>query len=377
MKRSLLAGALAGLMLGTSALAQSPNDQQKTNSPAAQNQAPKAAPSPAAPQNTQGGRPEAQQSPTNATADRPQAQSNQPAAPSQARTNDNTANPPAQSSQAQQQQPSQAQQPAQAQSNQQPGSSSQPAQAQSNTAPPAGNQSTGIQPSTGPANATNSGSTQPSTNTAAQPSTGQTNTAQSRTNINVSANLTESQRTRVSQSISRLNARPVTNVNFSLSVGTVVPRDVHFQPLPAEVVEVMPQYRGYNFVVVREDIVIVEPSTYKIVDVLPRGGQSTAAAPAPRKATFSDSEREIVRKHARSSRPEPRASRTEQRTTGSATSTRVRVGDRLPDSVEIRSFPDEVYRESPRLREYRYIERDDRTYIIEPGERRIIEEIDD
>jgi hypothetical protein len=380
MKRSLIAGAVAGLMLGTSAFAQSPNDQQKTNLPAAQNQAPKAAPSPAAPQNTQGGRSEAQQSPTNATADRPQAQSNQPAAPSQARTNGNTANPPAQSPQAQQ--PSQAQQPAQAQSTQQPGSSSQPAQAQTNTAPPASNQSTSNQPSTGPANATNnnatnSGSTQPSTNTTAQPSTGQTNTAQSRTNINVSANLTESQRTRVSQSISRLSARPVTNVNFSLSVGTVVPRDVHFQPLPAEVVEVMPQYRGYNFVVVREDIVIVEPSTYKIVDVLPRGGQSTAAAPAPRKATFSDSEREVVRKHARSSRPEPRSSRTEQRTTGSVTSTRVRVGDRLPDSVEIRPFPDEVYRESPRLREYRYIERDDRTYIIEPGERRIIEEIDD
>ena len=358
MKRSLSAGAVAGLMLGTSAFAQSPNDQKKTNLPAAQNQAPKAAPSPAAPQNTQGGRSEAQQSPTNATADRPQAQSNQPAAPSQA------------------------QQPAQAQSTQQPGSSSQPAQAQTNTAPPASNQSTSNQPSTGPANATNnnatnSGSTQPSTNTTAQPSTGQTNTAQSRTNINVSANLTESQRTRVSQSISRLSARPVTNVNFSLSVGTVVPRDVHFQPLPAEVVEVMPQYRGYNFIVVREDIVIVEPSTYKIVDVLPRGGQSTAAAPAPRKATFSDSEREVVRKHARSSRPEPRSSRTEQRTTGSVTSTRVRVGDRLPDSVEIRPFPDEVYRESPRLREYRYIERDDRTYIIEPGERRIIEEIDD
>jgi hypothetical protein len=99
--------------------------------------------------------------------------------------------------------------------------------------------------------------------------------------------------------------------------------------------------------------------------LLPRGGQSTAAAP------------ETVRKHARSSRPEPRSRRTEQRTTGSVTSTRVRAGDRLPDSVEIRSSPDEMYRESPRLCEHRYIERDDRTYIIEPGERRIIEEIDD
>ena len=68
----------------------------------------------------------------------------------------------------------------------------------------------------------------------------------------------------------------MTNVNFSLSVGTVLPRDVHFQPLPAEAVEVMPQYRGYNFIVVREDIVIVEPSTY----IIPRRGVSGIAAAA-------------------------------------------------------------------------------------------------
>jgi hypothetical protein len=68
-----------------------------------------------------------------------------------------------------------------------------------------------------------------------------------------------------------------------------------FQPLPAEVVEILPQYRGYNFFAVRDDIMIVEPSTYKIVDVLPRTGRSTAAAPAPspHKATFSGKDREI------------------------------------------------------------------------------------
>jgi hypothetical protein len=48
----------------------------------------------------------------------------------------------------------------------------------------------------------------------------------------------------------------------------------------------------------------------------------------------------------------------------------------VQDRRRAAAFPDEVYRESVRLREYRYIERDDRTYIIEPGERRIIEEID-
>ena len=46
---------------------------------------------------------------------------------------------------------------------------------------------------------------------------------------------------------------------------------VRFQPLPADVVEIL-QYRGYRFFVVCDDIVIVEPSSYKIVDVLPRAG---------------------------------------------------------------------------------------------------------
>jgi hypothetical protein len=99
--------------------------------------------------------------------------------------------------------------------------------------------------------------------------------------------------------------------------------------------------------------------------------QPTAAAAPSHKPRFSDSDREVIRKHVRSSRTEDR------RTTGSATTTtRVRIGDRLPDSVEIRSFPDEVYRESPSLREYRYIERDSRTYVVEPRERTIIEEIE-
>jgi uncharacterized protein DUF1236 len=368
MKERLLITTAIGLMLGTGAFAQSPNDQPRTNSPpAAQSQtnsnssAPAASSStastpsstPSAAQNAQSTPSGTPKSATTTSQSTPNATGNNAPAPSQAQSNQ--AAPPSQGNGA-------TTAPSQAQSTQ-PANS--PTQAQSNTAPPANNQSQ----ATGTNANTNAGA-QPSTNTAAQPSNNQTNTAQSSSsNVSVSASLNETQRTRVSESIARLNVAPVNNVNFSLSVGTVVPRDVRFQPLPADVVEVMPQYRGYNFFVVRDDIVIVDPSTYKIVDVLPRTGRSTAAAPASHKTTFSDRDREVIRKHARSSR-------IEQRTTGSAASTRVRVGERLPDSVEIRSFPDEVYRESPTLREYRYIERDNRTYVVEPRERTIIEEIE-
>ena len=204
---------------------------------------------------------------------------------------------------------------------------------------------------------------------------GSTNTAQQPNNVNASVNINGQQRTRISASISHLNVQPLTNVNFSLSVGTVVPRDVRLQPLPAEVVEIVPQYRGYNFVLVKDEIVIVEPSTYKIVTVLPYSGRSTASAPTrtePRQVMFSDRDREVVRKHAKA-RPVEREKRV---TTGSSVRTEIRTGERVPEGVEIEAFPEEVYRDAPTLREYRYINRDSRTYIVEPHERRIIEEID-
>ncbi|WP_439400381.1 DUF1236 domain-containing protein (plasmid) [Bradyrhizobium sp. PMVTL-01] len=215
-----------------------------------------------------------------------------------------------------------------------------------------------------------------STNTAQQPNN-QQNTADrsSNTDVNASVNINDQQRTRISASISHLNVQPLTKVNFSLSAGTVVPRDVRLQPLPAEVIEIVPQYRGYNFVLVKDEIAIVEPSTYKIVTVLPYSGRSTAAAPAPaeqRKVTFSDRDREVVRKHAKA-RPVEREKRV---TTGSSVRTEIRTGERVPEGVEIEAFPEEVYRDAPTLREYRYINRDSRTYIVEPRERRVIEEID-
>ena len=346
MKEHLLITTAIGLMLGTGAFAQSPSDPSKNNPPpAVQSQTnPNSSTPPASSTSSPSSTPSAQNAPS--TSSDKSATTTNSSSPNTAGTGSTA--------------------PSQAQSAPQPNS---PSQAQTNTAPPTNNQ-TQASP-TGNAN-TNAG-TQPSTNTAAQPSNTQSNTAQSSSsNASVSASLNDTQRTRISTSISKLNVAPINNVNFSLSVGTVVPRDVRFQPLPADVVEILPQYRGHSFLVVRDDIVIVDPSTYKIVDVLPRAGRSTAAAPAPvsHKVTFSDRDREVIRKHARSTR-------IEQRTTGSSTaSTRVQIGDRLPESVEVRSFPEEVYRESPRLRDYRFIERENRTYVVEPRERTIIEEIE-
>ena len=81
--------------------------------------------------------------------------------------------------------------------------------------------------------------------------------------------LTTEQRTKVTTVIKQQNVQPVTNINFSISVGTRVPRDVRFNPLPAEIITVYPDWRGYEFFLTGNEIIVVNPRTLEIVAVLP------------------------------------------------------------------------------------------------------------
>jgi Protein of unknown function (DUF1236) len=80
--------------------------------------------------------------------------------------------------------------------------------------------------------------------------------------------LSNEQRTKITTVIRNQHVQPVTNVNFSIAVGTRVPRDVSFHPLPAEIVSVYPDWRGYEFILVRDQILVIDPSSLEIVAVL-------------------------------------------------------------------------------------------------------------
>ncbi len=82
------------------------------------------------------------------------------------------------------------------------------------------------------------------------------------------AKLSTEQRTKITTVIRDQHVAPVNNVNFSISIGGRVPRDVSFHPLPAEVVTVYPEWRGYEFFLVRNQIIVVDPGTLEIVAVL-------------------------------------------------------------------------------------------------------------
>jgi hypothetical protein len=82
------------------------------------------------------------------------------------------------------------------------------------------------------------------------------------------AKLSTEQRTQITSVIKEQRVAPVTNVNFSISVGTRVPRDVTFHALPSRVVTIHPEWRSYKYILVKDQIVIVDPDTYEIVAVL-------------------------------------------------------------------------------------------------------------
>ena len=82
------------------------------------------------------------------------------------------------------------------------------------------------------------------------------------------AKLSTEQRTKITTVIRGQHVAPLAHVNFSISVGTRVPHDVRFYPLPTEVVTIYPEWRGYEFILVGDQVVVVDPQTFEIVAVI-------------------------------------------------------------------------------------------------------------
>lgn len=200
--------------------------------------------------------------------------------------------------------------------------------------------------------------TQQSGTTGTSPGT----SSSSASDTSAAANLNTEQRSEVTQAFSSTNVNTVSDVNFNVSVGSTITEEVRLAPLPAEVVRIVPQYRNYQYVVVRDEIVIVEPRTKKIVEVIHKSGGSRKSASVSLNAE------------------QRKKFKTTVETTGSTrtTSTRIelRQGEVLPEDVSLLEVPDTIITEVPELRTYRYVVVGDEIALVEPGTRRVIEVIE-
>jgi uncharacterized protein DUF1236 len=82
-------------------------------------------------------------------------------------------------------------------------------------------------------------------------------------------NLTPEKRTQIHEVFIKERSAPrVDRVDFTLSVGTRVPRSVRFVAIPRTIVEIEPSWRGYDYFMVGDQIVIVDPRSMEIVAII-------------------------------------------------------------------------------------------------------------
>ena len=66
---------------------------------------------------------------------------------------------------------------------------------------------------------------------------------------------------------------PLTRSSFSIAVDRIVPADIELHSLPAEAQRLAPQLRGFGYIVVEEQIALVDERTRKVEIVFPHWGE--------------------------------------------------------------------------------------------------------
>ena len=165
---------------------------------------------------------------------------------------------------------------------------------------------------------------------------------------------TADQRTRFRSSFDR---RRVTNVRFAARIGTRIPRSVRLYAIPAAVIGLVPAYSYYRYVYEDDTIVIVDPGSYEVVDVIEYASDGPAVIEA--RFELTPAERAIVLDSISSDFPE------------TDVSLRLALGADVPVRVELHTFSDVLLDRIPKLGGYRFVVSDGDVVIVEPGSREI------
>jgi hypothetical protein len=93
-------------------------------------------------------------------------------------------------------------------------------------------------------------------------------TARDETKSGPPAALSTEQHAKIRDTLRIEKSERLVTVPFSTKVGEAVPGTVHLYVLPVSIMEYAPQYRGYEYILVGNEILIVDPRTLRIVAVI-------------------------------------------------------------------------------------------------------------
>jgi len=182
-----------------------------------------------------------------------------------------------------------------------------------------------------------------------------------------SLNIGREKAARVTDTLLRSGERSEVDVNVNVTVGMALPERIRPRPLPSTIVEIVPEYRGYDYVVVRDEIVIVEPSTRKVVEVIHhRGGQqANRTGGASGSIRLTEAQREKIREYAR-----------QQRVVSVQKQITLDAGASVPEDVTLVPLPDTIVTEVPAIRQYQFFVDSDQVVLVDPSTRQIVETIE-
>lgn len=154
----------------------------------------------------------------------------------------------------------------------------------------------------------------------------------------------------VRERVERQEIKPVASLGVSVQVGAELPSRVQLQAVPREIAAIRPQYRDFRFTVSEREIVIVDPRSRRVVEVIARdGGRDRDVY-----AVFE--QRRDVRRWSRPS------------------TVVFERGAVLPASAPYHDLPPEIIEQHPDWRGYRYVMTEsEEVAIVEPRSHRIVE----
>jgi hypothetical protein len=174
----------------------------------------------------------------------------------------------------------------------------------------------------------------------------------------------DEQRTQIVERLRRERAVSNENIDVQLNIGERLPPRVRPRPLPPDIVRIAPQYRDYRYTVVKDQIVIVDPRTSQVVDVIhePRSAAQTTSRVERERLVITQDQRETLKQAAR------------RMTTVGSTS----PSGSLPDSncLTLQPVPEELVRSNPELGSYRYLAIGEQVVLVDPRQRKIVEVVD-
>ncbi len=169
--------------------------------------------------------------------------------------------------------------------------------------------------------------------------------------------ISEQQRTTIHKTILEdRSVNRVTRVNITINVGTRIPRNIRLALLPASVISIVPEYRSYRYFVLDDQICIVEPSSYEIVELITLSENTAARTDHPDagRLVLTDEERAILLRE---------IDMAGDSTLGLGT---LAEGADVPRDVNVRVFPATIVQKIPNLKDYKFFTAENRIAIVDP-----------